>query len=53
MIEVDIKIALEKLGVKSVMFEADMVDQRAYAEETINNRLEAFLEILESDKKAK
>jgi len=49
----DIKIALEKVGVKSVMFEADMVDQRAYAEETINNRLEAFLEMLENDKSAK
>jgi benzoyl-CoA reductase/2-hydroxyglutaryl-CoA dehydratase subunit BcrC/BadD/HgdB len=49
----DIKIALEKVGVKSVMFEADMVDQRAYAEETINNRLEAFLEMLENDKRAK
>lgn len=49
----DIKVALEKVGVKSVMFEADMVDQRAYSAETINNRLEAFLEMLESDRIAK
>lgn len=49
----DIKMALEKVGVKSVMFEADMVDPRAYAAETINNRLDAFLEMLESDKAGK
>lgn len=42
----DIKLALEKKGVRSVIFEADMVDQRAYSEATIKNRLDAFLEML-------
>ena len=49
----DIKTALEKIGVKSVMFEADMVDPRAYAADIVNNRLDAFLEMLGSDRNAK
>lgn len=48
----DIKKALEDVGVKSVMIEADMVDQRDYSEAMVNNRLDAFLEMLESDKNA-
>ena len=42
----DIKTALEKKGVPSVMFEADMVDPRVFSESIIKNRLDAFLEIL-------
>ncbi|KKM09064.1 hypothetical protein SY88_20640 [Clostridiales bacterium PH28_bin88] len=44
----DLKYALESKGVPSVMFEADMVDPRAYSEATIKNRLDAFMELLES-----
>jgi len=42
----DIKAALEKKGVPSLIFEADMVDSRVYSEATIKNRLDTFLEIL-------
>jgi bcr-type benzoyl-CoA reductase subunit B len=37
----------ERLGIKSVVIEADMSDSRAYSEEQTQNRLEAFFEELE------
>lgn len=43
----DIKYALEANGVPAVMFEADMVDERAFSEAAVKNRLDAFLEMLQ------
>jgi benzoyl-CoA reductase/2-hydroxyglutaryl-CoA dehydratase subunit BcrC/BadD/HgdB len=38
---------MERLGVPSVVIEADITDSRAYSEEQNRTRLEAFFEALE------
>ncbi len=39
----------ERLGINSVVIEADMTDSRAYSEEQARTRLEAFFEALENE----
>ncbi|MDI6879930.1 MAG: 2-hydroxyacyl-CoA dehydratase family protein [Desulfitobacteriaceae bacterium] len=39
---------MEKTGVPGLMVEADMADPRAYAEESVRTRVEAFLETLQA-----
>ena len=39
---------MERLGLPSVVIEADITDSRAYSEEQARTRLEAFFEALES-----
>jgi benzoyl-CoA reductase/2-hydroxyglutaryl-CoA dehydratase subunit BcrC/BadD/HgdB len=41
------RLFVERLGVKSVIIEADLTDFRAYSEEQARTRLEAFFEELE------
>jgi benzoyl-CoA reductase/2-hydroxyglutaryl-CoA dehydratase subunit BcrC/BadD/HgdB len=38
----------EQTGVPGLILEADMCDTRLYAEEPINNRIQAFLDVLSS-----
>ncbi|WP_051184827.1 2-hydroxyacyl-CoA dehydratase subunit D [Desulfatiglans anilini] len=46
----DIKrLLLERLSIPSVVIEADIADERAYAEEQTRTRLEAFFEALEEE----
>lgn len=40
--------ALEEAGVPGLLIEADMADPRAYAEERVRTRVQAFLEALQS-----
>ncbi len=42
------RLLLERLGVPSVVIEADIADERAYSEQQTRTRLEAFFEALES-----
>jgi benzoyl-CoA reductase/2-hydroxyglutaryl-CoA dehydratase subunit BcrC/BadD/HgdB len=42
------RLLMERLGVPSVVIEADIADSRAYSEEQTTSRLEAFFETLES-----
>jgi len=42
------RLLMERLGVPSVIIEADITDSRAYSEEQARTRLEAFFETLES-----
>ncbi|MHB1405909.1 MAG: 2-hydroxyacyl-CoA dehydratase [Desulfitobacteriaceae bacterium] len=39
---------LEKTGIPGLVVEADMADPRAYAEESVRTRVEAFLETLQA-----
>jgi benzoyl-CoA reductase/2-hydroxyglutaryl-CoA dehydratase subunit BcrC/BadD/HgdB len=39
---------MERLGIPSVVIEADITDSRAYTEEQALTRLEAFFETLEN-----
>lgn len=41
------RLLAERLGIKSVVIEADMTDSRAYSDEQARTRLEAFFESLE------
>lgn len=41
------RLLLERLGIPSVIIEADITDSRAYSEEQTRTRLEAFFEALE------
>jgi len=38
---------MSETGVPGLMIEADMADSRAYAEEPVRNRVQAFLETFE------
>ena len=42
------RLLMERLGLPSVVIEADITDSRAYSEEQTRTRLEAFFEALES-----
>jgi len=42
------RLLMERLGLPSVVIEADITDSRAYSEEQARTRLEAFFEALES-----
>jgi bcr-type benzoyl-CoA reductase subunit B len=46
------RLLMERLGVPSVVIEADITDSRAYSEEQAKVRLEAFFESLEDDQAA-
>ena len=35
------------MGVPGLIIEADMTDQRSYADEQIDNRIQAFMETME------
>jgi benzoyl-CoA reductase/2-hydroxyglutaryl-CoA dehydratase subunit BcrC/BadD/HgdB len=39
----------EKLGIPTMLFEADMADPRQYSEAQVKNRIDAFLEVLEEN----
>ena len=41
------RLLMERLGVPSVVIEADITDSRAYSEEQARTRLEAFFETME------
>jgi benzoyl-CoA reductase/2-hydroxyglutaryl-CoA dehydratase subunit BcrC/BadD/HgdB len=41
------RLLMDRLGIPSVVIEADITDYRAYSEEQTNTRLEAFFETLE------
>ena len=41
------RLLMERLGVRSVVIEADITDFRAYSEEQVRTRLEAFFEAVE------
>jgi bcr-type benzoyl-CoA reductase subunit B len=41
------RLLMERLGVPSVVIEADITDSRAYSEEQANTRLEAFFEAMD------
>ena len=43
------RLLMDRLGVPSVIIEADITDSRAYSEEQARTRLEAFFEALEVD----
>jgi bcr-type benzoyl-CoA reductase subunit B len=45
------RLLLERLGVPSVVIEADIADSRAYSEEQAMTRLEAFFEVMEGNGK--
>jgi benzoyl-CoA reductase/2-hydroxyglutaryl-CoA dehydratase subunit BcrC/BadD/HgdB len=45
------RIFRRQLGLPSVVIEADMTDERQWAESQVGTRIEAFLEILEASKK--
>jgi benzoyl-CoA reductase/2-hydroxyglutaryl-CoA dehydratase subunit BcrC/BadD/HgdB len=40
------RIVREKMGIPTVMIEADMVDERSFSEGQIETRIEAFIELL-------
>lgn len=42
------RLLMERLGIPSVVIEADITDSRAYSEEQVLTRLEAFFEALEN-----
>ncbi len=46
------RLLMDRLGVPSVVIEADITDSRAYSEEQAKVRLEAFFEALEDDRAA-
>jgi benzoyl-CoA reductase/2-hydroxyglutaryl-CoA dehydratase subunit BcrC/BadD/HgdB len=41
------KIILKKRGIPSLVIEADMVDERSFAESQIETRIEAFMEVIQ------
>ena len=44
------RIVREKMGIPTVMIEADMVDERSFSEGQIETRIEAFIEMLKESK---
>jgi len=44
------RIVREKMGIPTVMIEADMVDERLFSEGQIETRIEAFIELLKERK---
>ncbi|MBN2439396.1 MAG: 2-hydroxyacyl-CoA dehydratase [Deltaproteobacteria bacterium] len=44
------RIVREKMGIPTVMIEADMVDERSFSEGQIETRIEAFIELLKERK---
>jgi len=44
------RIVQEKMGIPTVMLEADMVDERSFSEGQIETRIEAFIELLKERK---
>jgi bcr-type benzoyl-CoA reductase subunit B len=44
------RIVREKRGIPTLMIEADMVDERSFAESQIETRIDAFLEVLKESK---
>jgi len=44
------RIVREKKGIPTLMIEADMVDERSFSESQIENRIDAFIEILKAKK---
>ena len=40
------RIVQQKMGIPTVMIEADMVDERSFSEGQIETRIEAFIELL-------
>jgi benzoyl-CoA reductase/2-hydroxyglutaryl-CoA dehydratase subunit BcrC/BadD/HgdB len=42
------KMVMEKLGIPTLMIEADMVDARSFSESQIETRIDAFMEKLKS-----
>ena len=40
------RIVREKLGIPTLMIEADMVDERSFSESQIETRIDAFIEVL-------
>jgi benzoyl-CoA reductase/2-hydroxyglutaryl-CoA dehydratase subunit BcrC/BadD/HgdB len=43
------EILNDKLGIPTMLFEADMADPRSYSEAQVKNRIDAFLEVLEEN----
>jgi benzoyl-CoA reductase/2-hydroxyglutaryl-CoA dehydratase subunit BcrC/BadD/HgdB len=46
------RIVGEKMGIPTVMIEADMVDERSFSEGQIETRIEAFIELLRGKKRS-
>jgi benzoyl-CoA reductase/2-hydroxyglutaryl-CoA dehydratase subunit BcrC/BadD/HgdB len=46
------RIVQEKTGIPSLIIEADMVDERSFAESQIETRIEAFIEVIKGRKAA-
>jgi benzoyl-CoA reductase/2-hydroxyglutaryl-CoA dehydratase subunit BcrC/BadD/HgdB len=44
------RIVGQKKGIPTVMIEADMVDERSFAEGQIETRIDAFIEVLKGRK---
>jgi len=44
------RIVQQKMGIPTVMIEADMVDERSFSEGQIETRIEAFIELLKERK---
>ncbi|MCX5854640.1 MAG: 2-hydroxyacyl-CoA dehydratase [Deltaproteobacteria bacterium] len=44
------RIVQEKMGISSLIIEADMVDERSFAESQIETRIEAFIEVIKGRK---
>jgi len=42
------RIVREKLGIPTLMIEADMVDERSFSESQIETRIDAFIEVLKA-----
>jgi benzoyl-CoA reductase/2-hydroxyglutaryl-CoA dehydratase subunit BcrC/BadD/HgdB len=43
------RLVQEKRGLPTLMLEADMVDERSFAESQIKTRIDAFIEMLRSN----
>jgi len=44
------RIVGQKLGIPTLMIEADMVDERSFSESQIETRIDAFIEVLKGRK---
>jgi len=44
------RIVREKLGIPTLMIEADMVDERSFSESQIETRIDAFIEVLKGQR---
>ncbi|MBW6485288.1 MAG: 2-hydroxyacyl-CoA dehydratase [Syntrophobacterales bacterium] len=44
------RIVGEKMGIPTLMIEADMVDERSFSESQVETRIEAFIEVLQGKK---